>query len=154
MAEYILDVLTKTDKLDWAFPFQRTGAFPLDRSSVFSSLADARLYATGAGDERGLGGSSYVGQPISVYDATSSSVTLYTIQPDRSLKEVGSAPVGDNLSVELADGKISVGAAYNKTIQQKEDKTVNPVNTVNQSIKLALKPDKKSDWFDEYFEDL
>lgn len=123
MAEYILDVLTKTDKLDWAFPFQRTGAFPLDRSSVFSSLADARLYASGAGDERGLGGSSYVGQPISVYDATSSSVTLYTIQPDRSLKEVGSAPVGDNLSVELADGKIQVkgfGKGYYKYVPKTE----------------------------------
>lgn len=108
MADYILDVLKQTDKLDWAFPFQRTDAFPLDRSSLFSSLADAKLYASGAGDERGLGGSSYVGQSISVYDAASSSATLYVIQPDRSLKEVGSAPVGDNLSVELVNGKLQI----------------------------------------------
>ena len=54
--------------MDWAFPLQRTDAFPLDRSSLFSSLEDAKLYAKGSGDERGLGGSSYVGQSISVYD--------------------------------------------------------------------------------------
>ena len=97
MAEdYILNVVDKTSKLDWAFPFQRTGAFPLDRSSLFSSYADAVLYASGGEDERGLSGSSYVGQPISVYDAETTSITLYVIQTDRSLKEVGSVPIGDN----------------------------------------------------------
>ena len=80
MAEYILDVIKQTSKLDWAFPFQRTGAFPLDRSSVFSSYDDAVLYASGEGlDERKLGGSSYVGQPISVYSADTNTVTLYVI---------------------------------------------------------------------------
>ena len=52
MADYILDVLKETSKLDWAFPFQRTGAFPLDRSSLFSSYEDAELYAQGGTDER------------------------------------------------------------------------------------------------------
>lgn len=109
MADYILDVVNQTSKLDWAFPFQRTGAFPLDRSSLFGSLADALAYASGAAnDERKLGGTSYVGQPISVYDADTNSVTLYIINPDRSLKEVGSAPLGDNLSIEIVDGKIQL----------------------------------------------
>lgn len=109
MAEdYILNVIDKTSKLDWAFPFQRTGAFPLDRSSLFSSYADAVLYASGGEDERGLSGSSYVGQPISVYDAKTTSVTLYVIQADRSLKEVGSVPIGDNLSIEVKDGIIQL----------------------------------------------
>ena len=35
MAEYIYDVVNQTSKLDWAFPFQRTGAFPIDRSILF-----------------------------------------------------------------------------------------------------------------------
>lgn len=75
MAEYILDVLSQTSKLDWAFPFQRTGSFPIDRSAMFSSLTDAQNYALGvaegeeAKDERKLGGTSYVGQIISVYEA-------------------------------------------------------------------------------------
>lgn len=109
MADYILDVVNQTSKLDWAFPFQRTGAFPLDRSSLFGSLTDALAYASGAAnDERKLGGTSYVGQPISVYDIDTNSVTLYIINPDRSLKEVGSTPLGDNLSVEIVNGKVQL----------------------------------------------
>lgn len=115
MAEYIENVTLGTSKLDWAFPFQRTGAFPLDRSSVFSSYEDAVLYATGGGDERGLSGSSYAGQPISVYDKETSTITLYIIDSDRSLKEVGSAPLGDNASIEIVDGKVQLknfGTSY------------------------------------------
>jgi hypothetical protein len=81
MADYILDVMKQTAKLDWAFPFQRTGAFPIDRSSLFSSYDDAVLYATGGEDARGLSGSSYVGQTIAVYSEADKSVTLYVIQP-------------------------------------------------------------------------
>lgn len=69
MVEYIENVLEQTSKLDWAMPFQRTGAFPLDRSTLFSSLADAQAYARGDGsDERSLGGAAYVGQVISVFE--------------------------------------------------------------------------------------
>ena len=95
MADYITEVVKQTAKLDWAFPFQRTGAFPLDRSSLFTSYEDAVLYATGGADSRGLSGSSYVGQSIAVFDATKNSVTLYVIQPNRSLKEVGSGSSSD-----------------------------------------------------------
>lgn len=65
MAEYS-EVFTS--KLDWAMPFQRTGKFPLDRSSMFSSYEDALEYAkqTGA-DDRKLGGTSYIGQIVVVY---------------------------------------------------------------------------------------
>lgn len=123
MAEYILNVIEQGSKLDWAMPFQRTGAFPLDRSSVFSSYADAVKYAAGAGDdERGLGGTSYVGQTISVYN--DGSVTLYIIEADRSLKEVGSAPAGDNVSIEFANGKLQVkgfGKGYYKYVPATSD---------------------------------
>jgi hypothetical protein len=67
VSEYILNTSAQTSKLDWAFPFQRTGAFPIDRSSIFSSLTDAKNYAKGVADgekpldERGLAGTSYVG---------------------------------------------------------------------------------------------
>lgn len=108
MAEYILNVVEQTSKLDWAMPFQRTGAFPLDRSSVFSSYADAVKYAAGAGDdERGLGGTSYVGQTIAVYD--NKTVTLYIINPDRTLKKVGTTPVGDEKTIVVAEnGTVSL----------------------------------------------
>ena len=132
MADYILDVMNHTSKLDWAFPFQRTDAFPLDRSSLFSSYDDALLYAIGSGDERQLGGSSYVGQPISVYDETSNTVTLYLIETDRSLKEVGSVPVGDNLSVEVVNNTIQLkgyGAGYYKYIPAVKDETTGEIIT-------------------------
>lgn len=108
MAEYILNVAGQTSKLDWAMPFQRTGAFPLDRSSIFSSLADAVKYAAGAGDdERGLGGTSYVGQTIAVYD--NETVTLYIIEANRTLKKVGTTPVGDEKTIVVAEnGTVSL----------------------------------------------
>ena len=108
MAEYILNVAGQTSKLDWAMPFQRTGAFPLDRSSIFSSLADATKYAAGAGDdERGLGGTSYVGQTIAVYD--NETVTLYIIEANRTLKKVGTTPVGDEKTIVVAEnGTVSL----------------------------------------------
>ena len=109
MSEYIFDVVSQTSKLDWAFAFQRTGAFPLDRSSLFSSYEDAVAYARGdKSDARELGGSSYVGQPVSVYDADNGTVNLYIIETDRTLKEVGSAPIGDNASIEIVDGRVQL----------------------------------------------
>lgn len=148
MAEdYILNVVDKTSKLDWAFPFQRTGAFPLDRSSLFSSYADAVLYASGGEDARGLSGSSYVGQPISVYDAETNSVTLYVIQANRSLKEVGSVPVGDNLSIEVKDGIIQLknfGKNYYAYVPAVKDPEGNITEaskyTLTEGFKAGLEP--------------
>lgn len=62
-------------KLDWAMPFQRTGKFPLDRSSIFESYADALAYAKQDGsDNRRLGGTSYVGQIIAVYGLSNDNI--------------------------------------------------------------------------------
>lgn len=142
MAEYILDVLNQTSKLDWAFPFQRTGAFPLDRSSLFTSYEDAILYASGvANDERKLGGTSYVGQPISVYDASSNTVTLYIINPDRSLQAVGSSSLGDGVSVEIVDGKIQLkdfGIGYYAYVPATETEASKYVYT--EGFKEGLEP--------------
>lgn len=88
MADYKDWVANGGSKLDWAMPFQRTGGFPLDRTDLFSSLDDAKKYAAGGEDSRGLSGSSYVGQIITVWE--NSEVKAYQIQEDRSLKELGS----------------------------------------------------------------
>ena len=56
-------------QMDWQNVFVRTGNFPLDRSSIFSSYEDAVNYAKGDGsDTRGLGKTSYVGQIITVFE--------------------------------------------------------------------------------------
>lgn len=127
MAEYILDVLSQTSKLDWAFPFQRTGAFPIDRSAMFSSLADAQNYALGvaegeeAKDARKLGGTSYVGQIISVYEAAveaneeegivavPASVNAYIITPARGLMKLAATTASGDIGADVADlqGKVN-----------------------------------------------
>lgn len=131
MSEYIFDVVNQASKLDWAMPFQRTGQFPLDKSSIFSSLEDAQFYASGAAvDERGLGGTSYVGQPISVYDNIANSITLYIIDVDRSLKAVGSASLGDNTSIEIIEDKIQLkdfGTNYYAYIPAIKDESGNVI---------------------------
>ena len=78
------DIELFKSKLDWAMPFQRTGKFPLDRTSIFDSYADALKYAKGDGsDERALGGTSYVGQLIIVngagVDGSTPEVAAYVI---------------------------------------------------------------------------
>lgn len=107
MAEYIENVAAQTSKLDWAFPFERKGQFPLDRSALFSSLDDARLYASGeATDARKLGGTSYVGQIITVYqaesdDGTPASVNAYIITPSRELMKLAATTASGDLSADL-----------------------------------------------------
>lgn len=94
-------------KMDWAKPFQRTGKFPIDRSEMFSSYADAVKYAAGNKedpDSRGLCGTSYVGQNITVVE--NDVVTVYKIEANRTLKEVGSATLGDGKSIDLDDGNV------------------------------------------------
>lgn len=76
-------------KIDFPKPFQRTGKFPLDRSELFSSYADAVKYAAGNRqdpDSRGLCGTSYVGQTITVYE--NDVVTDYKILPNRTLQKI------------------------------------------------------------------
>ena len=81
-------------KLNWANVLQRTAPVPLDRTDLFSSLADATAYARGDGsDSRGLGGTSFVGQVLTVYE--NGEVNVYVITEGESgvkgLKEVGSS---------------------------------------------------------------
>lgn len=122
MSEYIQDVMNKTSKLDWSFPFQRVDSFPLDRTSLFSSLNDAKAYALGldengnANDSRKLAGASYVGQSLSVFDEEKNSISFYIIEGDRSLREIGSIP-GDDSSIEIVDGQLQIkgfGSGYYK----------------------------------------
>ena len=75
MAKSINDQLN----LDWNFSFERKDSFPIDRSSVFTSLKDAMLYAQGGEDSRSLSGTSYVGQIISVVNSTNKTADIYKI---------------------------------------------------------------------------
>lgn len=98
------------NKLDWALSFQRTGKFPLDRSSMFSSYADALDYAKQDGtDDRGLGGTSYIGQIITVYgpgqDGSTEEVAAYVITA------VGSGAALTKLAATTASGDLAADVA-------------------------------------------
>ena len=102
MANYIESFKSK---MDWGNTFVRTGAFPLDRSSMFSSYEDAAAYAKGDGsDSRGLGRTAYIGQVISVYE--NGKVSVYKINEDRSLEGIGSGN-SSLTSFTVVDGKIA-----------------------------------------------
>ena len=74
-------------RIDLNNTFQRVFPQPIDRSSIFSSLTDAQKYAKGDGtDDRKLGGSSYVGQIITVYE--NDKIDVYKIAPNRDLEFV------------------------------------------------------------------
>jgi len=74
-------------KMDWQNVFVRTSDFPLDRSSMFGSLEDAKKYASGDGsDDRELGFTSYVGQIITVYE--NGETNIYQINEDRDLQQI------------------------------------------------------------------
>lgn len=84
--------------------FARANGQPLDSTEVFYSLAAAETYA--AGDV------AYIGQKIVVIE--DGVVTHYGIEPDNSLKELGSVPIGDDKTVEVVDGKIQLAALDGK----------------------------------------
>lgn len=130
MASYI-EEKGAINKLDWAMSFQRTGKFPLDRSSMFASYDDAVAYAKGDGsDSRQIGGTSYVGQVITVF--ADDVVTVYKINADRTLGEVGKATNGDEKSIHLADEGILALYGFDAATegQQMRVKVVDGANTI------------------------
>ena len=107
MANYVESFASK---LDWAMPFQRTGKFPLDRTDLFSSYADAVKYAAGNTadpDSRALCGTSYVGQIITVFE--DDTVTVYKIAADRTLESIRGVYTLPKATADTLGG-IKVGA--------------------------------------------
>ena len=105
MANYVENFASK---LDWAMPFQRTGAFPLDRTNLFSSYEDAVKYAKGTGeDSRKLGGTSYIGQIITVFE--NDSVIAYLIGSGRELIKLAATTTSGDLQQDVLtlQGKVS-----------------------------------------------
>ena len=136
MASYVVSFAAK---MDWGKPFQRTGKSPLDRSSMFSSYADAVLYASGVADSdsRKLAASSYVGQIITVFE--NDVVTVYKIEADRTLSEVGTATAGDGKSIVLSDEGILSLVGFDKA-------------TAGQQLRIvdkgtAEEPNLQIEWF-------
>ena len=88
-------------------PFIRQGAFPLDDSSVFNSLEDAKNYVNN-------NPIAYRGQLISVVDSKSLTVELYMVGFSGSIIKISGMTSAvdnvDNKSIMFKDGKLSLFA--------------------------------------------
>lgn len=111
--------------MSFAKSFARLNGQPLDKSEIWYSLTEAEAYAkTDA---------AYVGQILAVIDSENNKVVFYGIQDAAgTLTEVGSAPVGDNLSIEIVDGAVQLknfGKGYHKYVPAVKDETTGEITT-------------------------
>ena len=104
-------------KLNFAVAFNPQTAFPLDARYYFDSLSAAQTAAEGAVEVGSASGTYFFGQTIVVVE--SNVATLYVIQPDKTLKPVGSTVLGDGKSITVVDGQVQlVGFAEAQPGQQ------------------------------------
>lgn len=98
-------------KLAFAVSFAPQTAFPLDARYYFDSLEKAETAAAGAVEVGSSDGTYFVGENLVVVSETEAK--LYVIQPNKTLKEVGIAPQGDGITINVDEnGKIGIAAAY------------------------------------------
>ena len=91
--------LNKGAKWDVGVSINRTNPLPLDVNSVFDTKDNLDAYVAGA--------FAYPGQIVALVEE--SATTIYYIDQDKALHEVGKKPVGDNKTVAVAeDGTISL----------------------------------------------
>ena len=137
--------------LDFAVAFNRQTAFPLDAKSYFENLEAAQAAAASAQEAGSSETTYYYGQQIAVVE--SGKATLYVIQPDKTLKEVGgNILIDENAFVKGEDGKLSLlgfadavgGAQLVKTEDGKvswvkpDTTTVEGLSTAIESLKTTV----------------
>ena len=114
---------------DVAVSIKRGNPLPLDKDAVVHGVAELNAVAAGA--------VSYPGQIIAVIEdavyegegedkvlVTPESTTLYYLDHNKTPREVGKVPVGDDLSIEVNNEKISLhdfGKAFYKYIAEVKD---------------------------------
>ena len=93
--------------LDFAVAFNRQTAFPLDAKSYFENLEAAQAAAASAQEAGSSETTYYYGQTIAVVE--DSKATLYVIQPDKTLKEVGgNILINENVFAKDEDGALNL----------------------------------------------
>ena len=93
--------------LDFAVAFNRQTSFPLDAKSYFESLELATAAAASAQEAGSSETTYYYGQTVAVVE--SGKATLYVIQPDNTLKEVGgNIVINENVFAKDADGSLNL----------------------------------------------
>ena len=94
-------------KLNFSVSFNPTSAFPLDARSYFESY-DAAVAAAATAEEAGSSTTTYYyGQTVAVVEG--GVATLYTIQPDKTLSEVGpKIELNEDVFTHDTDGKLNL----------------------------------------------
>lgn len=103
--------------IEFNAPFLPAGSFPLDARGLFSSYADANVKAKSAVAPGETGSNYYHGQIVTVL--TADGITHYTIEPNGTLTPVGTQTAGDDKTIKLANGVLSLanfGERYYKYI--------------------------------------
>lgn len=99
---------------------KRGSSAALDTTAVWYDEALMREYAAGQGD---LGAVAYVGQILTLVNETNATSTAYIILNEAGdLQEVGSATLGDNLSIELDEHGTLALKDYGKRYYQYVEK--------------------------------
>lgn len=91
-----------TNVLSFAVGFDPKSAFPLDVRSMFGSYTEAFAAAQTAENAGSTNTKYYIGQKITVYE--NGVVTHYSIEPNKTLKELGARVVGDDKTIAVGDG--------------------------------------------------
>ena len=103
-------------KLNFSVAFNPTTAFPLDARYYFATLAEAQAAAAAAVEVGSSDGTYFFGESICV--VADGVASLYIIQPDKTLKPVGTEVLGDGKSIEIKDGKVAVKGSDEATAGQ------------------------------------
>ena len=142
--------------LDFAVAFQRQTAFPLDSRSYFETLSAATAAAATAQEAGSSETVYYYGQTIAVVE--DGKATLYVIQPDKTLKEVGgNILIDDKAFVKDEDGTLSLlgfadavagaqavkGADGNITWVKPDTTTVEGLSTAVSALQEAIGDESK-----------
>lgn len=88
-------------KLNFSVSFNPTSGFPIDARYYFDTLEAAQQAAAAAVEVGSSDGVYFVGMNLVV--VADGEATLYVIQPDKTLKAVGTTPVGDNKSIAITE---------------------------------------------------
>ena len=136
--------------LDFAVAFNRQTAFPLDAKSYFESLELATAAAASAQEAGSSETTYYYGQTIAV--VADSKATLYVIQPDKTLKEVGgNIAINENVFAKDEDGALNLlgfadAVAGAQAVKSSDGKIswVKPDTTTVEGLSTAVEKKKKT----------
>lgn len=102
MAVNFLNDISKYEFSGFPIGFSRNNPIPLDKTEVWLSLEELQTYAR-------EGATAYVGQKLTHVDVENKTATVYVVaNEDGDLMPVGSPTEGDEVSISLNDGVLSL----------------------------------------------